>query len=113
MSQSKKLANLANKAYVSWGSALTIAGVAAGGVAYDQRSQLGIMKENMATKVEVADVNAQLGVMKENMATKVEVADVKAQLLVQAKDIEILKGGMNEILKQLDAMSKKLDVMGK
>jgi hypothetical protein len=90
---SLQLAKMADKAYVTWGSALGIAGAAAAYVTYDHRSQLDSMRETMATKMEVAEV-------------KVQVAEVKAQMIVQSQGIQVLKNGVKEILHELKAKGK-------
>jgi copper chaperone CopZ len=102
---SLQLAKMADKAYVTWGSALGIAGAVAAYVTYDHRSQLDSMKETMATKMEVAEVKGQVA------EVKGQVAEVKAQMIVLSQDIQLLKDGFKEILHELKAKGGKMIVM--
>jgi predicted ATP-grasp superfamily ATP-dependent carboligase len=74
-------------------SAPGIAGAAAAFMTYAHRSQLDSIKETMATKREVADVEGQI-------------AEVKAQMFVLEQDIEALKDGTKEMSNKLKAKGK-------
>jgi hypothetical protein len=54
---------------------------------YNHRSQLDSLKETMATKLGVADVKGQIAE-----------TGCSGQLVVQGKDIQVLKDGVQEIL---------------
>lgn len=105
--QLARVVTLIGRSYVSWASALCIVGVATAFVCYEHDTQLESFKETMATKMEVADVKVQVAEVKGLVAVlKGQVAEVKGQMIVQSNDIAILKGGVEEILKRLDAKSK-------